>query len=287
MVDVWIIKCKSYRQSLNCNALQNDDQKQRKVLVKKICMRCGEERDAEKDFSWKYMNRGIRQTRCKYCQSQISKHHYKNNKQLYLDRARAREIQVIEKSQRNLIEYLASHPCIDCNQIDARVLEFDHVQGEKLGNISRMIGLGYSWPTIQAEIAKCEVRCANCHRIKTHDRGKYWRNSNQNAETLDEFNEKRIRSRITSMRTNSENRKNLYHYLIEHPCVNCGNTNIICLEFDHVRGQKVNSISRLLSNCASWRTVETELSKCEVRCANCHRIKTGERGGFWRTLVDS
>jgi hypothetical protein len=254
--------------------------------MQKLCPGCKEERDAEHDFNWKYRNRGIRQTRCKYCQSQISKQHYKNNKQLYLDRVRIREIRVIEESHRRLTEYLASHPCIDCNQVDARVLEFDHVRGKKSGNISRMIGLGYSWSTIEAEIAKCEVRCANCHRIQTHDRGKYWRNSDQNAETLDEFNANRKRSRIKSVQIDSENRRNLYLYLIEHPCIDCGNTNITCLEFDHVRGEKVNSISRLLSNCASWKFVETELAKCEVRCANCHRIKTFERASnWWKTSI--
>ncbi len=37
--------------------------------MKKICLGCGEERDAEQDFSWKYKERGIRRTRCKFCQS--------------------------------------------------------------------------------------------------------------------------------------------------------------------------------------------------------------------------
>jgi len=83
--------------------------------MKKICTGCGQERDAEQDFNWKYKNRGVRHTRCKSCMSRVSKQHYKNNKQSYLDRARAREILVIEDSQKRLAEYLACHPCVDCS----------------------------------------------------------------------------------------------------------------------------------------------------------------------------
>lgn len=143
--------------------------------MKKICTSCGQERDAEQDFNWKYKDRSMRNTRCKYCQSLVSKRHYQNNKQSYLDRARIREIQVIEDNQRRLAHYLSCHPCIDCSQTDVRVLEFDHVRGKKSGNISRMLGLGFSWPTIEAEIAKCEVRCANCHRIRESKKGGWWR----------------------------------------------------------------------------------------------------------------
>lgn len=144
--------------------------------MKKICSSCGVERDAEQDFNWKYKDRGIRNTRCKFCQSQVSKQHYKNNKQSYLERVRTREVLVIADNQQRLAHYLISHPCVDCGCIDVRVLEFDHVRGKKSGNISRMVGEGFSWGAIEAEIAKCEVRCANCHRIKEGERRGWWRN---------------------------------------------------------------------------------------------------------------
>jgi hypothetical protein len=107
--------------------------------------------------------------------SAISKAHYKNNKHTYIARAKTRTDLVIEENREQLFVYLSSHPCVDCGNTDIRVLEFDHVRGKKLGNISRMIGDGFSWKTIEAEIAKCEVRCANCHRIKTYERDKSWR----------------------------------------------------------------------------------------------------------------
>ena len=144
--------------------------------MKKICTGCGEERDAEQDFNWKYRERGVRQSRCKYCMSQKSKRHYKANKQSYIRRNLIRNPLIREENQKKIAVYLANHPCIDCGRTDIRVLEFDHVHGSKSGNISKMVQVGYSWSTIEAEIAKCEVRCVNCHRIKTSERGGFWRN---------------------------------------------------------------------------------------------------------------
>jgi hypothetical protein len=46
-------------------------------------------------------------------------------------------------------------------------LDFDHVRGEKLYNVAKMAA-GYSWAKILVEIEKCDVVCANCHRIRTH-----------------------------------------------------------------------------------------------------------------------
>lgn len=143
--------------------------------MKKICPGCDEERDAELDFSWKYKDHGIRNTRCRFCQSRVSKQHYKNNKQSYVDRARARESLVTEDNRRELAEYLSCHPCVDCGEADIRILDFDHVKGKKISEISRMMNIGCSWFTIEAEIAKCEVRCANCHRIREGKKNGSWR----------------------------------------------------------------------------------------------------------------
>jgi hypothetical protein len=50
------------------------------------------------------------------------------------------------------------------------MMDFDHVRGEKLFDVSRMVGPGLSLELIKAEIAKCDVVCANCHRIRTFER---------------------------------------------------------------------------------------------------------------------
>src|SRR5262245_33982272 len=38
------------------------------------------------------------------------------------------------------------------------------------------------------------------------------------------------------------NQENLLAYLARHPCVDCGEADVVCLQFDHVRGQKVKSV---------------------------------------------
>ena len=57
--------------------------------------------------------------------------------------------------------------CRDCGELDPIVLDFDHVRGKKVANIAEMCGK-VSEKTMLAEIAKCDVRCANCHRRKTY-----------------------------------------------------------------------------------------------------------------------
>lgn len=230
--------------------------------MKKICTCCGEERDEENDFRWEYKSRGIRMKRCKYCQSELSRFHYQNNKQAYKARSSARKAQILIENKPRLYAYLTSHPCIDCGQVDIRLLEFDHVYGQKSGEISDLLRQGFSWATIETEIAKCEIRCANCHRIKTFEQRGSWRISLHAQQQGTNYQKVRV-------------------YLLAHPCIDCGEKDIRLLEFDHVHGKKKTTISRLLTQNQSWLIIEAEITKCEVRCANCHRLKTFERDSDW------
>ena len=74
---------------------------------------------------------------------------------------------VIRRNARFVIEYLETHPCVDCGESDPCTLDFDHVRGDKKFCVSKRVNTASKWETILAEIEKCEVRCANCHRRKT------------------------------------------------------------------------------------------------------------------------
>lgn len=68
-----------------------------------------------------------------------------------------------------LIEQKHMKPCVDCKvAYPYYVMDFDHVRGEKVVNLARMIADGYSLEAIQDEIAKCDLVCSNCHRERTH-----------------------------------------------------------------------------------------------------------------------
>jgi hypothetical protein len=70
-----------------------------------------------------------------------------------------------------ICKYLTDHPCVDCGEKDIVVLQFDHLGDEaKTSNVSRMVAGTYSLRSVQREVSKCAVRCANCHIRKTCER---------------------------------------------------------------------------------------------------------------------
>jgi len=83
------------------------------------------------------------------------------------------EKQLIQRDKQNLKRKLAeikeASGCVDCGINNHIILDFDHIK-EKKYNISRMIHDGFSWKAIKKEIEKCEIVCANCHRLRTYNR---------------------------------------------------------------------------------------------------------------------
>ena len=69
-----------------------------------------------------------------------------------------------------ILDYLESHPCEHCGNNNPIVLEFHHLK-DKRYNVSEM-PYSYSMGSIKKEIEKCQVLCANCHRIVTFNERK-------------------------------------------------------------------------------------------------------------------
>lgn len=131
-----------------------------------FCTNCDKEKPLE-EFSFRNKKKGIRHKKCKECQAAYHRKHYQANKKYYGKKARRWDAENRDIARRFVIAYLREHPCVDCGETDPLVLDFDHVRGKKSYNISDMIRLIFSIDEIKKEIAKCDVRCANCHRIKT------------------------------------------------------------------------------------------------------------------------
>ncbi len=75
----------------------------------------------------------------------------------------------------------------------------------------------------------------------------------------------------------------LIEFLREHPCTDCGESDPIVLEFDHLADKSFSIAAGLRSR--KWESVLREMDKCEVVCANCHRRRTTQRGGSVRAAV--
>ncbi len=75
----------------------------------------------------------------------------------------------------------------------------------------------------------------------------------------------------------------LVAFFREQPCVDCGETDPLVLEFDHIGPKRFNIAKGLRDR--NWTSVIDEIAKCDVVCANCHRRRTALRAGFARAVV--
>jgi ABC-type Zn2+ transport system substrate-binding protein/surface adhesin len=94
-----------------------------------------------------------------------NKKDYQDNKKYYSKRQR-----LYRKELREVIQKIKSVPCADCHRwYPSFVMDFDHVRGKKEFTISDEISQHKpSMERLLAEIAKCDIVCSNCHRIRTH-----------------------------------------------------------------------------------------------------------------------
>jgi 5-methylcytosine-specific restriction endonuclease McrA len=139
----------------------------------KTCSRCGEEKTTD-DFCRNRTKPDGLNAWCRECNRKRSRQYYAENQQRHVRVTVARRKAQSALARRWVIQYLLTHPCVDCGESDIVVLEFDHL-ADKKKEVSVMINAGYSVKAIQREIEKCEVVCANCHRKRTARRGNYYK----------------------------------------------------------------------------------------------------------------
>jgi len=158
---------------------------------------------------------------------------------------------------------LKACPCKDCGKIyPPCVMDFDHVRGQKRAAIAVLVARCVSLETLLAEILKCDLRCANCHRVKTNAERHSWLQPRQKMTPW-------VQARRTALRAVADEAKSV-------PCGDCGSIFPVCvMDFDHIdpRTKRCN-VSRMIHSEISLRELRAEIAKCRIICANCHRIRT-------------
>ena len=91
-----------------------------------------------------------------------------------------------------------------------------------------------------------------------------------------------IRGKEKHKNSNLDIRKYVFDYLKTHPCVDCGETNVLALEFDHLHSKKFDIGTALGRSTKLANRVKSEIKKCVVRCSTCHRIKTHMEIDSWK-----
>jgi hypothetical protein len=142
----------------------------------KTCGTCGKSKP-HADFNRKASRVDGLQEVCRECNRESSRRYYAENRDKHLRVIVARTARQRIESKAFLAGYLREHPCVDCGVTDLRVLDFDHRPDcDKRKDVMQMVKEGFSIPRLREEIAKCDVRCRNCHAIVTLERsGENWR----------------------------------------------------------------------------------------------------------------
>lgn len=227
------------------------------------CNKCGALYDSD-NFYW---SKAGYKSFCKKCVS-INNNRNKNVRKRIFDKwvkqnnDKYKELCLNSKKQKlevlnAIINEAKNNPCLDCGlKYSIKSMDFDHL-GDKKYKISHFRSNAYSVETLKKELSKCDLVCANCHRLRTLKRRQFFlTNTPQSDQT-----------RVRKLQEWVNNFKNK-------PCEICLKTFHNCqMDFDHIDPSlKLKSVSELVNRRASYKRIEEEISKCRLVCANCHRI---------------
>ena len=133
------------------------------VFELKVCANCRQEKSAT-EFGLKNVRTGALQSYCKDCQRAKSREHYEANKTAYFER-NAHYRETLKQFVRDLKE---GRPCADCGiEYPPPAMDWHHLDASlKSFNVSNPGR--WTKRSILAEIEKCVLLCANCHRLRHH-----------------------------------------------------------------------------------------------------------------------
>jgi hypothetical protein len=187
--------------------------------------------------------------------------YYQRNRSLELARVRIRQHGTVE-----FLRELRSRPCADCgNRFAPHQMDFDHRDGAtKRFRLTSGAAMLTPPAVLIEEAAKCDVVCANCHRLRTQRR--HAARPAPTGEPLRALARKRESWRAQAR---------LLDHLRDRPCADCGGCFAPCaMDFDHRDPRsKRAAVTRMIGRAGTPRILD-EVAKCDIVCANCHRLRT-------------
>lgn len=193
----------------------------------------------------------------------------------YYAEHRDEEIERVKVRQAATLEFLRDlrrRPCADCGQTFAPwVMDFDH-RDPKTKSFALAAGKVLLKPRdiLLAEIAKCDIVCANCHAIRTYN----WIKAEDVFATRAKGTSPYLARRTAYRETHSK----LLADLRRVPCLDCGRTfPFFVMQFDHRDPREKRYLVSQMVGRAGRDTILAEVAKCDVICTNCHRERTYQR----------
>ena len=141
----------------------------------KVCTYSRRELD-QSEFNFKDRRRGTLHNLCRTCSREYFRGYYARYRPKYVLRSKLKNGAERERYRERILDYLRSHPCVDCGEADPVVLQFDHQDPTtKSSDVGELLRRRVAWVKIQVEIEKCDVRCANDHQRRTANQFGWYR----------------------------------------------------------------------------------------------------------------
>ncbi len=229
---------------------------------------CGRCREALPALQFNRLRDGL-QHWCREC----FKEYQRGRKEINREQVAAATARRRARARAQIRAFLSGRACVDCGERDPVVLEFDHAGPEKLGAVAELTYRGADEARLAAEVARCEVVCACCHRLRTATRANAFRVLGTACASWPQKSPSQKRAMLFVAQD-----------LRQQSCAECGESRPACLDYDHERDKRMNVAMLVHAGLSS--TIAAEIAKCVVRCASCHRRRTEWARGSWRTRWD-
>lgn len=104
-------------------------------------------------------------------QKKFHKEWYKRNRARLIEKAGRNNTLYKQRNREFIWDLKRNGNCLDCKgRFPPEAMDFDHTSDNKLKTIARMVSEAVSLKRIKEEIAKCDLVCSNCHRVRTAKR---------------------------------------------------------------------------------------------------------------------